>query len=182
MPVRPENWSWSELWPWCVAVAAALGLYLGARWSGWRRRRRRLRASSHGRRMEDRAPAALQRHGYRVIERHPALSVEWWVDDAPRTLELAPDLLVERGGRRYLVEVKTGGAARPEKQETRRQLLEYAAYAPVHGVLLYDADRDRLRAVEFPLDRARGPGACLAAALLGAAAGGAAVWWWLGGA
>ncbi len=178
--------SWSEIWPagwpppWAVAlaVAAAAGVALGLRLARWRRRRRRLRASAHGRRMEDRAPAALERRGYRVIERHPALAIEWSLDGEPQPLELAPDLLVSRGGRRYLVEVKTGGAARPEKQETRRQLLEYAAYAPVHGVLLYDADRDRLRAVDFPIERG-GRGGWLPALLVGAALGAAAMWWWI---
>lgn len=170
---------WPRAWPWVALGAALVGLYLGLRVAGWRRRRRRLRASAHGRRMEEAAPAALARLGYRVLERHPELTVEWRVDGEPRTLELAPDLLVSRGGRRYLVEVKTGGSARPEKQETRRQLLEYAAYAPVHGVLLYDADRDRLRAVEFPLGDTRRrlwPLALLAGAALGAAG----MWWWGG--
>lgn len=176
--------SWSDIWPpgwpppWVVGalLAAVAGVALGLRLARWRRRRRRLRASAHGRRMEDRAPAALERRGYRVIERHPALTVEWRLDGAPQPLELAPDLLVARGRRRYLVEVKTGGAARPEKQETRRQLLEYAVYAPVDGVLLYDADRDALRAVEFPIER--GGRGWPWALLIGAALGAAAVFWW----
>lgn len=175
-----SSWSeiWPRAWPWLVAAAALIGLYLGLRTSGWRRRRRRLRASAHGRRMEELAPAALKRHGYRVIQRHPDLTVEWHVDGEPRTTEVAPDLLVARGFRRYLVEVKTGGSARPEKAETRRQLLEYAAYGPVHGVLLYDADRDRLSRIEFPLPRPDGPGRWLLAALIGAAIGAAAMWFW----
>lgn len=177
------SWSeiWPRAWPWALAAAALLGLYLGGRLARWRRRRVRVRASAHGRRMEERAPAALERHGYRVIERHPELIVEWWVDGEPRTLELAPDLLVARGRRRYLVEVKTGGSARPEKQETRRQLLEYAAYGPVDGVLLYDADSDRLRAVEFPLDRPPGRGRLwplLLGLLVGLLLGAGVTWWW----
>lgn len=183
MPSLTEIWpaGWPPPWIVALALAVALGLGAGLRLARWRRRRRRLRASAHGRRMEDKAPAALERRGYRVIERHPVLAIEWRLDGAPQPLELAPDLLVSRGGRRYLVEVKTGGAARPEKQETRRQLLEYAAYAPVDGVLLYDADRDELRAVEFPIER--GGRGRIAALLLGAALGaalGGAVAWWLG--
>lgn len=152
-----------------VSIAAAA---LGARLTGRLRGRRRRRAAAHGRRMETRAPAALTRRGYRVIERHPALTVEYAVDGAPRELTLEADLLVARGGRRYVVEVKTGGATQVERRDTRRQLLEYAVHYDADGVLLYDADADALHTVEFPLPtaRARWPLA-LAALLIGLALG-----------
>lgn len=183
MQALTEIWppSWPSPWIPLLVIAAVIGLALGARLAGWRQRRRRIRASAHGRRMEERAPAALERRGYRVIERHPVVAVEWFVDGAPQPLELEPDLLVARGGRRFLVEVKTGGATRAERRDTRRQLLEYAAYAPVDGVLLYDADRDELRAVEFPIVRRPTGGWAIAAALaIGLALGGWATAWWLG--
>ncbi|MCB9528466.1 MAG: hypothetical protein H6701_08745 [Myxococcales bacterium] len=139
--------------PWLIAAAAVIGLALGLALAGRARERRRRRAAAHGRRMEARAPAALARRGYRVIERHPALTVVWHVDGEPRELTLEADLLVARGGRRYVVEVKTGGAAQVERRDTRRQLLEYAVHYRADGVLLYDADDDTLRAVDFPLPR-----------------------------
>ncbi len=169
----------TDLWPPPLegALAAALlvliaGLALGARLAGRLRGRRRRRAAAHGRRMETRAPAALARRGFRVIERHPALCVEYRVDGAPRELNLEADLLVARRGRRYVVEVKTGGATQIERRDTRRQLLEYAVHYDADGVLLYDADADELHTVEFPLPgpRTRWPLA-LGALLVGLAIG-----------
>lgn len=179
-----DGWpDWISTWIWVLApIGVGIGLWAGLRLAGAGRRWRRRRASHHGRRMESKAPAALARRGYRVIERHPALTVTWFVDDTPRELTLEPDLLVARGGRRFLVEVKTGGSARPESRDTRRQLLEYAAYFRADGVLLYDADQDALRAVEFPLPRARPRWpAVLFGAVIGAVVGALATFSWLAG-
>lgn len=155
-----------------LLATLAIGLALGVSAAGRLRGRRRRRAAAHGRRMERRAPAALARRGFRVIERHPALTVEYHVDGEPRSLTLEADLLVARRGRRYVVEVKTGGATQIERRDTRRQLLEYAVHYAADGVLLYDADADELHAVEFPLPaaRARWPLA-LAGLLVGVALG-----------
>lgn len=169
----------TAIWVGGALVILVVGFTVGRRWADRRRHRRRARAAAHGRAMEDRAPAALARRGYRVITRHPSYTIEWWVDDAPRSLTLEPDLLVARGRRRYLVEVKTGGAARVEQRDTRRQLLEYAVYCDCDGVLLYDADRDQLQSVEFPLPRAPARSARYAAVwAFGVVVGAGAILWW----
>lgn len=120
--------------------------------SAWRRRRRRARARAaarRGRTAELDAPEALKRRGYRVLQRHPEGTLDWHLDGELRTAEVAADLLVSRDGCTYVVEVKTGRGTRPTKRETRRQLLEYALAYDVDGVLLFDADADRLHHIEF---------------------------------
>jgi hypothetical protein len=69
--------------------------------------------------------------------------------------------VVAGGGLRYVAEVKTGAfAPRLETAATRRQLLEYRIAFDVDGVLLVDADAERVRLVEFPLPSGpRGQGA-----------------------
>ena len=68
-----------------------------------------------------------------------------------RVIALRADLLVERGGRRYVAEVKTGEAAPSlATAATRRQLLEYLIAYRVDGVLLVDAERGSVHEVEFP--------------------------------
>ena len=62
------------------------------------------------------------------------------------------DLLVSRGARRFVAEVKTGARApRIETAATRRQLLEYAVAYDVDGVLLVDMEEHTISEVEFPM-------------------------------
>jgi Holliday junction resolvase-like predicted endonuclease len=124
--------------------------FAGRLWWGRRRARRRSRrALSHGREMEDRAAGILRRLGYRVIERHPRAEARWWVDDVLRTAVVEVDYIAQRRGRRVAVEVKTGKSADPSHRQTRRQLLEYAKTYAVDGLLLLDADAERLYEVRF---------------------------------
>lgn len=114
-----------------------------------RGRRRALGAAAHGRSMEARAPALLEARGFTIVETHPQRSYVFTVNDVEETAWLRADLLVERDGARFVVEIKTGRAARPTVRGTRRQLLEYALHYAVDAVLLLDADRDVLTVVDF---------------------------------
>jgi hypothetical protein len=74
------------------------------------------------------------------------------IDNEPVPIELRADYLVSYGDKRYIAEVKTGRAApRIDTSATRRQLLEYRIAFDVDGVLLVDAEANRIHAVEFPL-------------------------------
>jgi Holliday junction resolvase-like predicted endonuclease len=136
-------------------ILALCGLALALFFAGrpWfrrlRARRRTQRALAHGRKMEDRAAGILRRLGYRVTERHPRAEVRWWVDGVLRTAVVEVDYVAKRRGRRFAVEVKTGKSADPNHRHTRRQLLEYAKTYAVDGLLLLDADAERLYEVRF---------------------------------
>ncbi len=117
----------------------------------WRRARAR-RRYRRGERGERRAERLLDRLGYAICERQAATSWTIHCDRAPYQVPLRADLIVERGGRRYVAEVKTGRAApRLETASTRRQLLEYRVAYDVAGVLLVDAEAERVMEIEFPL-------------------------------
>ena len=136
-----------------LAVLLLAMLVVGLLWSFLQTRARKRRARSaadRGRAAERDAPAALERRGYRVLGRHPEGRLDWELDGEVLTARVEADLLVSRDGRRYVVEVKTGRGTRPTRRETRRQLLEYALAYDVDGVLLLDADADRLYDVAFP--------------------------------
>jgi hypothetical protein len=112
------------------------------------RARRRGRAAVRG---EVAAEELLARAGFKVRERQVALVFPIVCDGQPLPIALRADLLVERGGRRYVAEVKTGEAAPSlATAATRRQLLEYLIAYRVDGVLLVDAERGSVHEVEFP--------------------------------
>ena len=139
--------------PWVVAAlcALALVLLLAARALARRRsrtlaRRRSARAIAGEREAED----LLAGCGFAILDRQAQLLWSIDCDGEPHPVELRADLLVERDGRRYVAEVKTGiSAPLLTNAATRRQLLEYCIAYQVDSVLLVDIDEQAIREVSF---------------------------------
>ena len=128
-----------------VALAAA------RRWRAWRGSARARQRSARSLRGELEAEHLLARLGFEVVARQACL--EWIIacDGEDHEVELRADLLVERDGRRYVAEVKTGvSAPLLTNAATRRQLLEYCIAYQVDSVLLVDVEADCVREVSFP--------------------------------
>jgi hypothetical protein len=140
--------------PWLLA--AALGLLFLLALIGWGRARRRLARANRGRqrlaRWAERAAERLvQRAGYKILERQALRRWHLRIDGRLRQVSSRVDLLVERRGRRFVADVKTGDLAPdPTKPATRRQLLEYLLLFGADGALLIDMEKRRIREVEFP--------------------------------
>ena len=99
---------------------------------------------------ELRAEPMLRRAGYEVVARQARATWTVYADGEPLEIGLRADLLVARGGRSYVAEVKTGRLApRLDHAATRRQLLEYRMVFGVDGVLLVDAEAERVTVVEL---------------------------------
>ena len=114
------------------------------RWALIRRVRR-------ARRGELEAESLLAAEGFRIVDRQVRARVQYVVDGTAREAEVVADLLVERRGRRFVAEVKTGERAPdPLARPTRRQLLEYAHAFDGAGVLLVDAEAGVVRTIEVP--------------------------------
>jgi hypothetical protein len=100
----------------------------------------------------------LRRRGFRVLGRQVGTSYGVGLDGATVAVDLRADYVVALGGRRYVAEVKTGRLApRLDTATTRRQLLEYRVAFDVDGVLLVDAEADRVHEVDFPLPSGAAP-------------------------
>lgn len=125
---------------------------LARAWDRWRASRRARRRSARAQRGESDAEALLGELGYRVLGRQVSLTWAIECDGEPHEALLRADLVVEREGRRYIAEVKTGAKA-PQltNAATRRQLLEYCVAYQVDSVLLVDVEADQVREVRFPL-------------------------------
>lgn len=138
-------------WTLVGALAAVLLLALLVGWA--RRWRRGFRARDRGRmasRGERRAEALLSGLGYEVVERQPRVLWPIRCDDEDVAIELRADLVVEREGRLYVAEVKTGRAAPSlHSAATRRQLLEYQVAYGVESVLLIDMEAEEVHEVRF---------------------------------
>lgn len=129
------------------AVLALLVAFFVARAWGRARRRRRGRVASAGEREAERL---LERAGYRVVDRQVRARFSISVDGVANEVEVRVDLLVSRGGKTMVAEVKTGDMAPdPTHPPTRRQLLEYAIVFGAEEVLLVDVPAGCIRVVGF---------------------------------
>lgn len=147
MRISPSLW-WALI---AIVITQALLWYVRDAWARYQAGRR-ARSSARG---ERRAETLLTRSGYRILERQVAQPFVIRVDGEVLRVMLRADLLVAKGRRMFVAEVKTGPVASTLMcAETRRQLLEYRVAYPCDGVLLVDMERGRIHEVLFPIDEA----------------------------
>lgn len=149
---RVETSAPSALWIVLAALASLVAVLQTVRLL-WHRLSRTWAIRTRARRAvegEARAETILRDAGYEVLERQVRGGWTVYADGEPLEIGLRADLLVARGGRRYVAEVKTGKLApRLDHAATRRQLLEYRVAFGVEGVLLVDAEAGRVTVVEL---------------------------------
>jgi hypothetical protein len=158
-----------------LALVVVVVLLLGQR--AWLRAGRRAR-QRHALACEDRAGDLLRSLGFDIVGRQVRTSFVLTVDGAPIVVELRADYVVSLDDRRFVAEVKSGRIApRIETAATRRQLLEYRFAFDVDGVLLVDAEAERVSEIVFfdtaappSIRSSRGVGWFLVGAAVGAAA------------
>jgi hypothetical protein len=149
---RVESPASNAVWIVLAALASLFALVQTARiaWTRFARSwsvRERARRAGEG---ELRAEPMLRAAGYEVLDRQVRGGWTVYADGEPLAIGLRADLLVARGGRRYIAEVKTGKLApRLDHAATRRQLLEYRVAFGVDGILLVDAEAERVTVVEL---------------------------------
>ena len=135
-----------------IIILAAACLLLSARALRMRlQRRRTLNKAAWGRRAETEIGSHLRKRGYEPVTQHPSVRYKWRLEGEDMPVNSTPDWLVEMDGQRFLVEVKTGALANPNLAAIRRQLLEYATYGDVDGVLFVNGDTGSIQRVEFPM-------------------------------
>jgi hypothetical protein len=150
--ISPENLRLALAVTASVLVLVVLRQALGV----WLRRRRIVHRLEEARRGEVRARGLLEARGYSVVGAQSICSYKLAIDDEELEVPLRADYLVTRDGLRYVAEVKTGALAPYLRTPaTRRQLLEYRLAFDVDGILLVDAEQERIHVVRFPFSEPR---------------------------
>lgn len=133
-----------------------LGLLTGAilaLW--WFRRRQALNLAARlrrARKAEKEAIRVLAERGYKVIDVQRRVPVIMRVDGREYKGSVQADLVARKGGKIYIVEVKSGRQGQePGKATTRRQLLEYFLVYRPDEVLLLDMESRKIHRVSFRL-------------------------------
>ncbi len=99
---------------------------------------------------EQQAFKFLEKNNFKVLDAQVKLSHTFWVNNEKITIDISPDYLVKKKGKRYLVEVKTGESVGSMfNASTRRQVLEYALINPYDGILLVNMIDKTIEEVRF---------------------------------
>ena len=136
-------------------VLVLLGVLTGLRLARWRLQMRGRRVARRGARGEDEGVSLLEASGFEVLEVQVRTYASVLIDGEETLFDLWIDAIAGRGGRRYVVEFKTGAAATMKHASTRLQLLEYALALPDHGLVLVDASSGCVQEIVFPRLRSR---------------------------
>ncbi len=135
-----------------VVAAALVAAVLSKQLRKWRLQR----MFRVARGAEKQALGLAVRAGYRVLDDQVRGMTTMTVDGETVEIELRADLLLKKGAKTYVAEVKSGRQAPdPTGRRTRRQLLEYACAFRVDGILLFDMAAEKIHRIGFP--RVRGP-------------------------
>ncbi len=110
-------------------------------------KKRRLKRGEKG---EREAVKYLEKEGFSICAEQKEISYVLKEDDRDVSVLLKPDIIAERDGKVYIVEVKTGvSAPNIRNSSTRRQLLEYNFATNYDGLYLLDMDKKELKVIEF---------------------------------
>ena len=131
-----------------------------------------------GREAESDALVLAKKRGYRILGCQVERTFVVVAGTERREVTVRADMMVEKRGRRYVAEVKSGKTAPdPTSRATRRQLFEYAHVFEADGLLLFDMTAGRIREVRFEGLARTAPRAAWPWVVLGAVLGVAAVHW-----
>jgi hypothetical protein len=111
---------------------------------------KRTKRLKRGKYAEHGAKRLLEKSGYSIHDYQPSLSYQFKVENKNLQVNISPDFLVKKNGKKYIVEVKTGDtAANPNYSATRRQMLEYNLASEL-PLLFVNMDELTVEEVRFP--------------------------------
>jgi hypothetical protein len=134
-----------------LAIALAAFVVLVVMVRAWLRSARVHARSARAYAGEKEAASILRARGYAILGAQVVTEYPVQIDGVTIAMGLRADYLVSKNGARFIAEVKTGThAPRIDTASTRRQLLEYELAFDVDGVLLVNADTERIHTIAFP--------------------------------
>lgn len=129
----------------------AIAVWGALRIEAWVKRRAFYHSMRRARTLEKQAIYFLEERGFRCVGEQVEREAFFLMDGRKIPFRVRADYLLERDGKRYVAEVKTGKQTRtPEHPLVRRQLLEYALLFAPWSVLFVDGEKGRVHEVSFP--------------------------------
>ena len=105
---------------------------------------------ARGHMLENEAFSHLKSLGYSIVDMQQTHYHQYEVNGKKQTSKLILDYLVEKDGKTFIVEVKSGNSAiYINNSNTRRQLLEYDYTINSDGIFLLDMENKNMQLVRF---------------------------------
>lgn len=130
-----------------IALTFFLGKLLLQQYQQKRAARKRFK---RGAKLEKRGRDFLIKQGFKVEHEQYLAHHTFYVERKKESIGIIPDYIVSKGGKTYIVDVKSGHSAISYKDKsTRRQLLEYDHAIPNDGVFILDMENLKLIPITF---------------------------------
>ena len=135
----------ADIFVWGIILGMILLITASRRYKRYKVRKMLKRAKS----AEKKAVVLLQKWGYTILDVQLKETVVITIDGKPHESTVRADVLVRKGFKRYIVEIKTGQQTSPTLPNVRRQLLEYYLVYQPDGMLLLDMEKEKLKEICF---------------------------------
>lgn len=101
---------------------------------------------------EKKAIDLLKKYGFDILDVQKSASYFIFINGRPREIKVRADVIVKKGGKVYVAEVKSGKTSPlVDIPATRRQLLEYYLVYKPAGILLVDMEQQKIKTIEYSI-------------------------------
>ncbi|MFA4967675.1 MAG: hypothetical protein WC624_05600 [Candidatus Margulisiibacteriota bacterium] len=95
----------------------------------------------------------LQNNGYKIIAKQDKATIITYIDGKAHLGFVVADYIVEKNGKRYAVEIKSGEGGDATDPQVRRKLLEYEYAHRPDGLLILTTNTSEIHQVSFELPK-----------------------------
>ena len=135
-----------------ISFGVAVGIisYIGIlKYITTRNLKKRMKKAKKG---EIEAIDLMKNHGYKIVGLQKESTYTLLIKDRPHKVKVRADMIVKKGNKTYVAEVKTGEkATSPKYADTRRQLLEYFLVYKPYGLILVDMEKKKIKTVKYSI-------------------------------
>ena len=133
-----------------IVIALLLFALVKYKLADYKKKRAQKKRFARGNQLETEARSFLENKGYNVVSEQEIHYHRFKVNGEYHEAKLILDYVVSKGGKTYIVEVKSGkNAIYIKDKNTRRQILEYDFVIENDGVFLLDMENKKMQLVNF---------------------------------
>jgi Holliday junction resolvase len=133
-----------------LIISVLLFFLIKYKYSEYKKNRNRRKRFERGTKLETDAEHFLKKQGFGIVDSQAIYYHNYLVNGEQRSNKLILDYIASKGGKRYIVEVKSGKSAISlNDKNSRRQLLEYDLVIKNDGLILLDMENKILQHVKF---------------------------------